>query len=69
MNVHPRTKASVLWGLVGGLAFLVLVQGYELVAGEGVTVPVKAAVAVVVAGATVVAAYSVWPLLYGNERP
>jgi hypothetical protein len=69
MNVHPRTKASALWGLVGGLAFLVLVQGYELIAGVGVTALVKGAVALVVAGATVAAAYPAWPLLYGNERP
>jgi hypothetical protein len=69
MQVNPRTKASVLWGVVGGLAFLVLVQGYELIAGVGVTALVKAAVALLVAVGTVAAAYPAWPLLYGNERP
>jgi hypothetical protein len=29
----PRRKSSLLWGLVGALAFLVLVQGYRLLVG------------------------------------
>jgi predicted Na+-dependent transporter len=29
----PRRKSSLLWGVVGALAFLVLVQGYRLVVG------------------------------------
>jgi len=46
-------KASVLWGLVGGLSFLVLLQGYELVSAERVDWLVKFGVALlVVAGAT-----------------
>ena len=69
MAIHPRIKATVLWGLVGGLAFLVLVQGYELVGGVRVTALVKAAVALVVAGATIAVTYLTWPVLYGNERP
>jgi len=28
--MNARHKSSVLWGLVGALAFLVLVQGYHL---------------------------------------
>jgi hypothetical protein len=28
--VTPRRKSALLWGAVGLLAFLVLVQGYEL---------------------------------------
>lgn len=66
--MDPRVKASVLWGLVGGLAFLVLVQGYELVAGEGVSVLVKAGVAVVVAVVATVVTRLTRPRLYGNER-
>jgi hypothetical protein len=31
--VTPRTKSSVLWGVVGALSFLVLVQGYDLLLG------------------------------------
>ncbi|WP_299267195.1 hypothetical protein [Halorientalis sp.] len=48
-----RLKSSLLWGLVGGLAFLVLLQGYELVSTERVDWLVKFAVAaLVVVGAT-----------------
>ncbi|WP_435069256.1 hypothetical protein [Haloplanus sp. C73] len=28
--MNARRKSSLLWGLVGGLTFLVLVQGYRL---------------------------------------
>ncbi|MFB6150308.1 MAG: hypothetical protein ABEJ40_00735 [Haloarculaceae archaeon] len=42
-------KASLLWGLVGGLSFLVLVQGYELATDRGVTLGVKAGTALLVA--------------------
>jgi len=47
--VNARTRASLLWGAVGGLSFLVLLQGYHLLGGESVSVPVAV-------GATVVAA-------------
>jgi hypothetical protein len=51
MDARPR--ASLLWGLVGGLAFLVLVQGYELVGSAPLGFAGKLAVAAVVgAGAT-----------------
>ncbi len=51
--MDPRLKSSLLWGLVGGLAFLVLLQGYELVSTERVAWLVKFAVAaLVVIGAT-----------------
>lgn len=51
--MDEHRKASVLWGLVGGLSFLVLLQGYELVAAERVDWLVKFAVALlVVAGAS-----------------
>lgn len=54
-------KASLLWGLVGGLSFLVLLQGYELVSMDRVDWLVKFGVAlVVVAGATA--------LSYGYQR-
>ncbi|PSP53485.1 hypothetical protein BRC74_03930, partial [Halobacteriales archaeon QH_7_68_42] len=29
-------KASLLWGVIGGLSFLVLIQGYELLTDQGV---------------------------------
>ena len=31
---RARAKSAVLWGLVGGFAFLVLAQGYLLVGGD-----------------------------------
>jgi hypothetical protein len=45
----PRLKSSLLWGVVGGLSFLVLVQGYELLTDRGVAVGVKAGVGFAVA--------------------
>ena len=44
-----RRLDALVWGLVGGFAFLVLVQGYELWAGQGVDALVKVGVAAVVA--------------------
>jgi hypothetical protein len=46
--MEPRFRASLLWGVVSLLAFLVLLQGYELLADERVTLGVKALVAVIV---------------------
>jgi hypothetical protein len=46
--VTPRTKSSLLWGLVGALAFLVLVQGYDLLFGLGVGLAARFGVAAVV---------------------
>lgn len=59
----------MLWGVVGGLAFLVLVQGYELLAGAPISVTVKAAVALVVAAGAALATYATQPRLFGNESP
>jgi hypothetical protein len=55
--MEPRLKASLLWGLVGALAFLVLVQGYELLDGPGVSFLVKLAVATGVFGGATAASY------------
>lgn len=47
-------RPALVWGLVGGLSFLVLLQGYELVTGQRVDLVVKVGVALAVtAGATV----------------
>jgi len=54
--VRPRVRASLLWGLVGLLSFLVLVQGYQLVGGR-LPLSLAAGAAVVVALATVGATY------------
>jgi hypothetical protein len=66
--MDARRKDSLLWGVVGGLAFLVLVQGYELVADESVALTVKAGVAVAVLAVTALAAHALRPRLAGNER-
>jgi hypothetical protein len=42
-------KASLLWAAIGGLAFLVLIQGFEIWSGQRVSFLVKFAVAAVVA--------------------
>ena len=50
--IDRRTKAAVLWGVVGGFAFLVLVQGYELLTPAAVAVSVKLLVALAVVALT-----------------
>jgi hypothetical protein len=64
--MRPRTKGSLLWGVVGGLAFLALVQGYELLADPVVPAALKAAVAVAVGIAAAGATHAARPLV-GNE--
>ncbi|WP_248897751.1 hypothetical protein [Haloplanus halobius] len=49
----PRHKSSLLWGLVGALSFLVLVQGYRLLVG-----PLEIGLFVVGGGAVAVGALS-----------
>ncbi|MFT4880178.1 MAG: hypothetical protein ACI9CA_000543 [Natronomonas sp.] len=66
--MDARQKDSLLWGAVGGLAFLVLVQGYELLAEQGVAFLVKTGVAVVVLAVTALAAHTLRPRFVGNER-
>ena len=47
--MRPATKEVLLWGVIGGLSFLVLAQGYELLAEDPISAAVKAGVAMVVA--------------------
>jgi len=57
--VSPRAKSALLWGVVALLAFLVAVQGYQLLVGPlPVSVPVIGAVAVGVAVLTAGVAYA-----------
>lgn len=57
--MDPHTKSSLLWGLVGLLSFLVLIQGYELATGQPVDLVVKAVMAVLVGfGATALTYWS-----------
>jgi hypothetical protein len=46
--VTPHTKSSLLWGVVGALSFLVLVQGYDLLLGLAVGFPARFVVAALV---------------------
>lgn len=64
-----RSKASLLWGLVGALAFLVLVQGYQLVTVRSVTVPVAFGGALAVGAVTTALAYGLEGRLGPNESP
>jgi len=67
--MERHAKSSLLWGVIGGLAFLVLLQGYELVTGQRVTVVAKAGVALaVLIGATGIT-YAARDRLPGNESP
>ncbi|MDG5778142.1 hypothetical protein VB773_04700 [Haloarculaceae archaeon H-GB2-1] len=62
-------KRILLWGAIGGLAFLVLVQGFELVSGQRVDWLVKFGVAAVVAvGAAAVSRVTHRQLPDANER-
>jgi len=57
--MDPQRRGAVLWGLVAALAFLVLLQGYELVADRRTTLLVKFGIAAAVG---VVAAATTWLL-------
>lgn len=66
--MDPAVREPLVWGLVGGLSFLVLIQGYELVFERGVDLLVKGGGAVVI---TAVAAGTTAVLrrrLVANER-
>lgn len=67
--MRSRVKSALLWGAVGALAFLVAVQGYQLVVG-GLALPLLAvgAVALVVAAATAGVAYALEPRLLRKGR-
>lgn|GEM_PF-206590 len=47
-TLPPAAKSSLLWGVVGALCFLVLIQGYELLTDQRISFLVKFAVAVLV---------------------
>ncbi|QSG16021.1 hypothetical protein [Halapricum desulfuricans] len=57
--MNPQRRGAVLWGLVAALAFLVLLQGYELLADRRTTLLVKFGVAAAVG---LVAAATTWSL-------
>jgi len=55
--VRPRVKASVLWGAVGAMTFLVLHQAYLLLDGEFTSIGAVAAVTLLVGLVAGVASY------------
>ncbi len=66
--MQPDTKASALWGVIGTLSFLVLIQAYHLLGGAfvgfGAVTGVAASVGVVSAGL----AHLLRPRLRGYQR-
>jgi len=61
--MDPEVRSSLLWGLIGALAFLVLVQGYQLLTEEFVGVAVGAGLTLLVGIVTAGATYFARPLL------
>ncbi|PSP74915.1 hypothetical protein BRC81_17225 [Halobacteriales archaeon QS_1_68_20] len=70
--MDARTRTSLLWGLVGAMTFLVLVQGYELLrsvpVGFATKLAVAAIVGVVAAGLTYAAEGWLRERLRGADR-
>ncbi|KYH25264.1 hypothetical protein HAPAU_26500 [Halalkalicoccus paucihalophilus] len=65
--MDPRLKASLLWGAIGALSFLVLVQGYELLTDGRLAFALKFAVAGVVALVAAGSTYLADPLVFGRN--
>lgn len=65
--MDPRRKASLLWGIVGGLAFLALVQGYELVGDPSLSPTIKVGVAAAVTAVTALVVHRTRRRLRENE--
>jgi hypothetical protein len=64
-----RSRSAILWGLVGALAFLVLVQGYRLAVGTlGVDVFTSFGLAVLIGAVVAVASYLAEPRLASKGR-
>jgi len=61
-------KASLLWGVIGGLSFLVLIQGYELLTDQGVALAVKFGVAALVAVLAGVSTYTLQERLQAENE-
>ncbi|WP_336021883.1 hypothetical protein [Halobellus salinisoli] len=64
-----RTRSALLWGVVGALAFLVLVQGYRLFVGSlGIGLPRAAGVAVGIGVAVTGISYVAEPRIAAKGR-
>jgi hypothetical protein len=68
--MNPAVEASLRWGLVGALSFLVLVQGYQFVSGQFVGIGVLVGVALAVGVCSALLTHLLRPVvLRWNERP
>lgn len=67
--MRGRTKASLLWGVIAALSFLVLIQAYHLLGDERVALSVMIGVAVVVGVVSGVFAYVVEGWLASRAQP
>ncbi|USZ66724.1 hypothetical protein NGM10_08200 [Halorussus salilacus] len=65
--MNPRTKSSLLWGVVGLLAFLVLLQGYELWSGYRYALGVKGGVALAVGVGATGVSYVAEPVVFETK--
>ncbi|WP_122088959.1 hypothetical protein [Halalkalicoccus subterraneus] len=65
--MDPRLKASLLWGAIGALSFLVLIQGYELLSADRLSGSLKFVVAAIVALVASGSAYAVEPVLFDEN--
>ncbi|ADJ13704.1 hypothetical protein [Halalkalicoccus jeotgali] len=65
--MDPRLKASLLWGAIGALSFLVLVQGYELLSAERLSFSLKFTVATIVGFAAAGSTYLAEPVLFDEN--
>ena len=61
--MEPAQESNLLWGAVGALSFLALVQAYHLLASEFVGFAPMIGVAVVVFGVTAAMAHMLRPRL------
>ncbi len=63
-------RAVMMWGVIGALSFLVLVQGYELFFSESVSLVVKGGVALIVGVVSAILTRRVerWLLTRANEN-
>lgn len=62
-----RLKASLLWGAIGALSFLVLLQGYELLSDGRLAFGLKFGIAVVVGVAATGSTYLAEPIVSGQN--
>ncbi|SNZ17802.1 hypothetical protein SAMN06269185_3128 [Natronoarchaeum philippinense] len=66
--MRPRVKASLLWGVIGALSFLVLHQAYLLLDGEFTSVGAVAGVTLLVGVAAAGTSYLAEGWLDRKER-